>query len=243
MQVLDPKTVHHVKCGKSLQMKSLFNTHNFHSHVGQCTGSSKSKRLSGAGTSTIDTFFQPVVTGSQRIQMPSASNSDPAKSKALPCPGLTEEVYPQISGYLNRTGAQGGGAPSITTISLQLYGKKFSHLSSTQKTQVRLAQSNEWNWENHLEEGHIFSTECTGQAIIGCNVDDVSACVHCHALLGHKGFKNALRVPMPPDKHYKYLNYAYRNKTLANLYFQCVDLWPLMEDNVSMILIESFMSV
>ena len=149
-QVLDPKTVRHVKCGKSLQMKSPFNTHNFRTHVERCTGSSKSKKLCGAGMSTIDTFFQPraaSTSGSQKIPAPNTMPLDSVNSRAMPCPGLTEETYPQISGYLNRTGARGGGAPSVTIISGHLYGKKFSRLSSTRQAQVRLAQSNEWKWE------------------------------------------------------------------------------------------------
>jgi hypothetical protein len=151
-----------------------------------------------------------------------------------PCPGLTDKDYPDIAAYLTRTGAHGGGAPSVTIIAQELYGKKYQKLSEARKHHVKTAQQHEWHWRNDHVCGRVFATNCSKVSAVqpvpqmprlksslpsaGQAPSTSIACLNCRSLLADKRFKNAVRVPQPPDSHYKYVNYEYRNKQLALLY-------------------------
>ena len=237
--IFDSKKVRHLKCGKTIAMKYPYSVQNFKTHVLQCHGPPKSAKLPGGGMQLIHVFFK----GS------STTTTGNTKNPKVPCPGLTDKDYPSIAAYLTRTGAHGGGAPSVTTIAHELYGKKYQKLSEARKHHVKAAQQHEWHWRNDHAYGRVFATNCskvsavpkpsslpsTGQVVPSAGVTAVAtvACLNCHSLLVNKKFKNAVSVPQPPDSHYKYVNYEYRNKQLALFYGRCNDLRAIIESKVS----------
>lgn len=124
--IVDAKSVRHLKCGKTLIMKYPYNARNFETHVRNCQGPPKSSKLPGGGMMPINSFF--------KLAGPSSSTTTQAQVSTqhnLPCPGLCAKKYPKIEGYLDRTGAFGGGASSVTNIAFELYGKRYSQLSET----------------------------------------------------------------------------------------------------------------
>jgi hypothetical protein len=207
-------------------MKYPYNMRNFETHVANCSGPTKSAKLPAGGMHTIQSFFQK----QNQIPQTAASASTTRKSH-LPCLGLSEDVSTKIKAYLDRTGAHGGGASSVTVIASELYGKKFRRLSKARKVQVKVAQKHDWLWRNDVDASRVFSTTCCGNA--GGPSSEPQPCAACLSLLKNKQFKNTLQVPTPPDKHYKYVNHEYRNKSLAVLFGRCVDLRSIIEADVS----------
>lgn len=217
--IIDIKTVRHIKCGKALSMKCPYNTGNFKTHVKNCTGPPKSlKGLSGAGMKPINTLFQSSATSKSILPIPSRTVD--------PCPGLDGATYPSVFHYLDRSGALGGGANSVTVIAQDLYGKRYRKLSKKRKRQVKTAQKHDWRWQNDHSEGRIFSTEC---AKVSGSLKMSLACLACLSLLKLKAFKNAVAVVRPLDKNYRFNNTIYQNKKLAILYGRSTDLREVME--------------
>jgi len=101
----------------------------------------------------INTFFT--------IRNGAPSTRQQEQKPSLPCPGLDEAEYPQVSKYLGRTGALGGGAPSVTVISQELFGKAFKNLSTLRKEQVQTAQKHDWVWRNDTNSGKVYSLSCS----------------------------------------------------------------------------------
>jgi hypothetical protein len=241
--IFNSKSVRHLKCGKTLVMKYPYSVRNFKTHVLQCRGPPKSAKLSGAGMQLITAFFDGT----------SKSNTTNLKE---PCPGLTDKEYPDVAGYLARTGAHGGGAPSVTVIAQELYGKKYRKLSKLHKGHVKTAQRHEWLWRNDHDHGRVFATNClkvSNVPLVPCRdakpllsgkePSKAVACRHCRSLLTKRRFRNAAHVPQPPDTHYKFLNYEYRNKQLAILYGQCTSLRAIIESTVSELSLPVFVCV
>ena len=186
--IFDSKTVRHFKCRKKLTMKTPFNTQAFKDHIKNCKGPPKSSNTAGGGMDLINTFFT-----STCAQAPGPRQQKPS----LPCPGLDEAKYPKVGAYLGRTGALGGGAPSVTVISQELFGKAYKNLSTSRKEQVQIAQKHDWVWRNNSNSGKVFSLTCSKKS--HPSSDGVEGpCVECHQLLQHKGFKNAIHIVCPP---------------------------------------------
>ncbi|KAF8905727.1 hypothetical protein CPB84DRAFT_1823080 [Gymnopilus junonius] len=181
--------VHHFKCGKEFKMKEPYNTGNFKVHISKCKGTPKSHKLPAGGMQPISSFF------SKKTANGAKSASASKACIPLPCPGLCETVYPEVELYLDRSGARGGGGPSISSLACELFGKKFRNLSPTRKRQVRTAQSHEWLWHNDHINGVVYSTSCTkeGQSSGGSGNNSekmVLPCTSCKSLLAKKLFKN-----------------------------------------------------
>ncbi|KAF8814343.1 hypothetical protein BYT27DRAFT_7250099 [Phlegmacium glaucopus] len=121
--IIDPKTVRHFKCGKELKMKEPYNTGNFKNHIEMCKGTPKSHKLPAGRMKTIDTFFAKAAPSSN------LKSTTPISNTTFPCSGLHEASYPLIEAYLERTlertGAQGGGGPSISSLAAEFFGKKY----------------------------------------------------------------------------------------------------------------------
>lgn len=237
--ILDPKTVRHFKCGGELKMKEPYNTGNFKTHIKNCKGTPKSHKLPAGGMKTIDSFFAKAGLG----PVTSISNvSKPSDKLKLPCPGLGEASFSQIRDYLERTGANGGGAPSVSFLATDLFGKKYRYLSKSRKQQVKMAQRHEWLWHNHHSEGAVYSTNCTKEAQYNSGPSSSTShsesnphllpCKNCSNLFKLKTFKNILRVPRPADEDYKHINVEYRNERLASLFGRCKGLREIMEVSI-----------
>lgn len=213
-------------------MKAPFDIGNFRSHVLKCAGPPKSAKLSGAGMLPFDAYFK------------NNTSHEVAQPKE-PCPGLDETVYPEIAAYLNRTGARGGGASSVTVIAEEMYGKQYVQLSDARKKAVMTAQQHEWKWTNNHETGKVFSTSCLKFASPrppGLRSSQNAykglpqPCQFCSAVLTMKKFNNACRVPQPPDSRYKFLNTIYRSCRISTLFGRCIGLRQIFEDDVSVFL-------
>jgi hypothetical protein len=222
-EIQDAKNVRHLKCGKILVMKYNYSTNNFKTHIGICTGPPKSAKLPGGGMQSLSIAFQKQT----KAVISSASGITP---KSPPCPGLAGDDNFKILGYLNRTGAQGGGASSVTVISQQLYGKRFIKLSTCRRAQVKLTQKHKWLWRNDQDLERVYSVDC--QKVASVVQLQPAPCHKCRALLQKKRFQNALNVSQPLDQNYKYVNHEYRNKKLAILFGLSTDLCPLIEGDV-----------
>ncbi|PPR07227.1 hypothetical protein CVT24_010170 [Panaeolus cyanescens] len=227
--------VRHFLCGKILAMKTAYNTSNFNTHAQACKGSPS------GGTLDIASYFKPRLPSAMpKSQSQDTNNPSQAAKCLLPCPGLDIRVYKNVAQYLDRTGAGGGGAPSVTTFAFSLYGKAYIHLSNARKDLVKLKQSEEWQWRNNHASGKVFSTSCIKvgtQKGVGAQSatareahPGVEACNKCLSVLQLKQFKVAAALPRPPDEMYKYVNTMYRNKQLASIYARCIGLREILED-------------
>lgn len=224
-EIQDAKNVRHLKCGKTLVMKYNYSTNNFKTHVAHCTGPPKSAKLPGGGMQSLSIAFQKQT---RSVALPSSGSK--TRAHTLPCPGLEGASNPKVLGYLNRTGAQGGGAPSVSVLSQQLYGKRFVKLSTRRKAQVKLAQKHEWLWRNDQDAERVHSIDC--QKVARTVKSETAPCSNCQVLLQKRRFQNALNVSQPLDQNYKYVNHEYRNKKLAILFGRSADLRPLIEGDV-----------
>ena len=218
--VQDSSNVRHFLCGETRKMKYPFNIQYFQKHVSTCKGSRKSG-LKGGGMNRLDTYFSR-----------GSGSSTLTTANSVPCPGIEASKYPDVAVYLDRTGAGGGGASSVTKIALELYGKCYARLSNPRKTQVKTAQSHEWTWRNDHNNDKVFSTSCSKLGTKSTLDDSCVPCFACRSVLMSKKFKNASRVPRPPDENYKYINIMYQNKKLAALFGRCAGLRELIEAKV-----------
>jgi len=221
--IFDSKTIRHFKCGKKLTMKTPYNTQAFKLHIKNCTGPPKSSNVAGGRMNLIGSCFTTRRTLNSTQKMRNLRLT-------LPCPGLDQDEYPNIRKYLGCTGALGGGAPSVTAISRELFGKAFKNLSTSHKVQVQTAQKQDWIWKNDANAGKVFSLVCLKKSTT--LADTEGPCAKCLELLEHKGFKNAIHIACPPDKNFKYLNQQYRNKSLAVIYGRAKGLREILEDDV-----------
>lgn len=227
-EIVDAKTIRHLKCGKELSMKYRFNLQNFKTHIRTCKGPPKTAKLPGGGMRSITHWFQP--TGQQR-GVPSIPI---IPQRIEPCPGLDDQHYEQVAYYLDRTGAYGGGASSVNKLSQELYGKKFRLLSKKRKSQVKTAQMHQWLWKNDHSSGKVFSTTCLKTVSVQADIssdDVISPCKACLLLLSVKKFKNACSVEQKPYENHKFLNKEYTGVTrLVTLYAKSKQLVDIMDN-------------
>lgn len=222
-KVINPKTVLHFKCGKEYQMKEPYNTANFRGHHEKCKGTPKSHKLPAGGMKKIDSFFA-------KASVTRSSQSLSSNSVTFPCPGLRESSYSQVGAYLGRSGAHGGGGPSVSSLAAELFGKKYQKLSPSRKRQVKTAQRHEWLWRNDHQEGVVYSTACTKEVQHNSSATaEELPCQKCSELLTLKAFKNIVRKPRPTDEKYRHVNNEYRNDRLASLFGRCSGLREIIE--------------
>ena len=247
-EIVNVKTVRHLKCGKELAMRHSYDTQNFKSHVRNCKGPPKTAKLPGGGMRSITNWFQP--TTNQRAAKFSPSQLNPTFAQCNePCPGLDENQYKQIAHYLDRTGAYGGGASSVNKLAQELYGKKFRLLGKKRKLQVKTAQMHEWHWKNDHSAGKVFAMACLKTISVRADTaldDAILPCEACRSLLSLKKFKNACAVEKKPCENYKYLNKEYTGATrLVTLYAkskQLVEIMDTIEVSMNDHFLRSFLS-
>ncbi|TBU21591.1 hypothetical protein BD311DRAFT_743520 [Dichomitus squalens] len=207
--------------------------------------------------STLDQWFQPKnnKTGNngkrlrenpqdqtklREMSAPAPSQiPEQRKLKHLPCGGITPAHDSRVERYLERSGAAGGGSPSLEKLTQEMYedgGLKFRDLDHEQKEAVRVEQRHRQTWENVRSHGMfaVFSRSCSktitdpSQLVI-----EPQLCHKCLDILRSKAFKNALNVKMPNDANVKFTNKVYRNVTLGKLYAKTHGLQALLENATS----------
>lgn len=217
--------VRHSGCGCSIKVKEPYDATRFRAHVKTCLGAKATgKRTASAGTPSL-------IALGQRLGWTVV----PPKAKAFPpptepCPGINKQDNQLILAYLRRTSALGGGGQSVTKIAGRRYGKLFSKLSMHRQVQVLDAQTHQHKWRNHHEQHRIFSTRCKRE--VKGQIGKILPCSRCIGLLSNNQFKRALRVPIPHDNRYIYVNMRYRNKTLGHLYARIIGLRAIVEAGV-----------
>lgn len=240
-EIMDTKTIRHPKCGKKLAMKAKFNTQNFKTHVINCKGPTKASKLklSSGGMRSITHWFQPAANDiTSAIQSPSQTKQ-PGPHRFEPCPGLDEQRYKQVGYYLDRTAASGGGAPSVTKLSSELYNKKYMSLSKKRKQKVKATQRHRWLWRNDHGAGKVFAKKCNETVSVPCSFADeaVPPCERCLSVLHEKKFKNACLVEQKPPENLKYLNKEYvgGSTRLLTLYAKSRQLVELLDNEACII--------
>ncbi|RDB22734.1 hypothetical protein Hypma_009977 [Hypsizygus marmoreus] len=198
-------------------MRVNFNVSYFIKHLETCDGPPKSAKLSGAGMKSITSMLQ---------QHPPVASCDSELEE--PCPGLTAHNDTRIANYFEHSGAMGGGAPSVTKVAKELFGRKavYADLSTKVKEKVQTAQMHQWKWRNDRSAGRVFSTSC--KKTVGVHNPPLP-CTACCQLLSLKAFKNALNVDVPDDKNFKFNNTVYQGKSHIDLYAKCSGLRWIIE--------------
>ncbi|KAJ3780264.1 hypothetical protein GGU10DRAFT_279690 [Lentinula aff. detonsa] len=231
-EIITAKSIRHSKCGKKHKLDAPFKISNFWKHVlRHCNGRGNDP---GAGTHSISNWFKPVTARSSS----GSAESSPAvvhqqkfpKSARIACPGLSHDDHPGIVKVLDRTGALGGGAPSITVLSRRLYGCAYRNLSIGRKRNVKILQCQEWRWEYHHDLGRVFSTSCA------CTLDPKDSsgpCFQCFTVLHLKHFRTAIAIPKPDLKNYKFLPKEYRNETISIIFARSLGLEALVQADPS----------
>jgi hypothetical protein len=138
-----------------------------------------------------------------------------------------------VSTFITRTGADGGGAHSVTKIANKLFNKAYRELSERKKSQVDTAQMHEWSFHfNHLWMA-IHSMKC--KKVVSAPPDEDGS-HNCHECLNmydsdHR-LKLGLQKPMPKLENFKYLNEQYQGKLTAERYAKAQGLLEIIQDKV-----------
>ena len=215
------RLVTHFSCGRQLEMREPYNTVAFKSHVhgtktqGPCKGPPKSKLSSGSSHPLMHYFS------------PSSSSSGLKEANRMldrPCPGLRVTRFCAVGQYLSRSRAPGGGGPSWTEITKELYPsiRTYSQLSNNAKKNVRAIQRGRHRWLNHHDLERVVSAACLKTVRVAHTISDqqLPPCSACMEVLESKSFKTACSVPIPEDKHRKYTPHAHQEADA-----RAVDVW------------------
>ena len=217
--------VTHFDCGQTIKAKDPYNSTHFHKHVNHCKGDRK--RVNAAGGSC--TLLEMMSLGKWGAHTKWSKLEVPIED--VPCRGLSEVDHNLIPLYLRRTLVKGGGAWSITKISLGQFCKKFRQLTKKQKDVVDDVQHLEHQWRNDHTNLRVFSTACKGW-IHKTATDPTSHCAECHSLLSNNQFKIALQKPVPVDEIYIYVNHRFQHSILSEHYTQTKGLKNIIETAV-----------
>ncbi|KAJ7039794.1 hypothetical protein C8F04DRAFT_949367, partial [Mycena alexandri] len=219
----------HSVCGEYVRMDLPYQAAKWNLHMNKlCPVLHQGKRKDGGkgrqslkGVPSLFGWIKPLGT---------AAPHKPRRSQATePCPGLTAADSAHLPGYLQRTGAPGGGGRSVTVIAKEKFGKLFRRLGSRKKKIVSDTQYHEHRWRNDHSNLRVFSTGCKKEVVSPAPGSRTLPCSACSALLNLKNFKQAIRRPASDDKNYIYVNDKYRNQLLGHLYAKAIGLKEIIE--------------
>ena len=220
--------VRHSVCGEWKRVKEPYDAARWNKHVKECEEEMKKKKIVKTPSLFSMGWFKVEKKNTVKIEPPSQ----------VPCPGITEADDARITKYLKRTGVLGGGGRSLTVISNEKFGKTFTELKEAKsKKTVVDTQMHEWKWRNDHGNLRVYSTSC--QKLVNSRSTDSKRpkpCLSCVAVLQSRGFKNAIRVPTPSDKNYKFVNFRFRNKLLGRIFARTIGVKHIIEDEVWRIL-------
>ncbi|KAJ9096752.1 hypothetical protein QFC21_005022 [Naganishia friedmannii] len=190
-----------VSSGSSLPAKSKKATDKLPPHVNNAVISHSTK--------SIASIFSMVTKRTADVPQPQPLPRGP-------CPGLTTSFDPRIAVYLGRTGAGGGGSPTLKVLiaraRLQLIDRHRSRSKSPKSTitgpaynpadlkkMVDLLREKYYKWINHGNLSLVRAATCTGEANrLG------HPCDPCRGLRTNKIFTNALKKSPPAGDKVKY---------------------------------------
>lgn len=197
--VVDEKAVYWVRhsiCGKTHKSKRSYDRTWFRRHVNV-----KCHLLKHPAPAARTPILSQIIEKSAPLQ-----RSFVVTRVTRACPGLTSHDDPRITTYLRRSGASGGGARSITTISKILYNKFFRKLSSTRQKEVITTQHNELKWRNEHTLDRVIATDCLKTVKTSTPDEHPHPCPSCDHILRLPNFRKALAKQVPKDEDFKYVN-------------------------------------
>jgi hypothetical protein len=218
------KDIRHSKCGRWYKAKEPYDTYRFRKHVNdECASLPKS---AAAGIPTISQWRQ-------KFDIDVHNPNSPKAPRCQPCPGITERDDHRVPIYLERTGATGGGARSITIIAKERFGKIFSLLSKRRKQEVLDVQNHEHKWHNDHKNNRVFSHDCLKDVERTDDNNRVLPCPNCACLLRNHNFRQALNKPRPKDENFAYINKRWRpSGKLIQLFGRVTGLREIIEESV-----------
>jgi hypothetical protein len=216
--------VFHSRCGKWLVMTEAYNSTRFRQHLKGCK-----KMGSGSKFTTLNSFL--VKAPAQQMEAKKA-----AKAPVLanyPCLGITASHDERVPKFITRTGADGGGARSITKIAEELFNKAYGELSERKKSQVDTAQMHEWSFHFDRLRMAIHSSKCKKLVAAPKLNDGTHTCRECLDMHNSdQRLKSGLQKPMPNPENFKYLNEQYQGKSTAERYAKTQGLLEIILDKV-----------
>lgn len=217
--------IRHSVCGKWKRVKEPYDATRWKKHLRDCEDMKKKKIFK-----TPSLFSMGFV----KVAKNARTMIEPRKLPNVPCPGITEADDARVTKYLKRTAALGGGGRSLAVISMERFKKLFSKLefAKSKKTVVDV-QKHEWKWRNDHENLRVFSTSCQKDVPDrSTNAKRPKPCSNCITVLQSRPFKNAIRVPIPSDENYKFVNSRFRNKLLGNIFARTIGVKHIIEEDV-----------
>ena len=150
-----------------------------------------------------------------------------------PCLGITSDHDQRVPNFIMRTGADGGGARSVTKIADELFNKPYGELSERKKSLVDTAQMHEWSFRFDRLHMAIHLTKCKKVILAPEDDDNPYTCDECLGMYNSdQRLKAGLRKPMPKSEHFKYLNEQYQGKSTAERYAKTQGLLEIIQDKV-----------
>jgi hypothetical protein len=217
------RAARHSACGRTVLMKDRYDATRWRAYVKKCEKDLKFRnKKASAGMTTLGKMGWKKTSDNSKT----AGQKQPEKTQ--PCPGITEEDNGNVPKYLRRTGVLGGGARSITIIALERFGKMFSKLGKKTKKEVVDTQIHEWKWRNDHANMRVFSTKCK-HTVLDRAPERLLPCTACNTVLRSKGFKAALRKPVPEDKNFIYTNHRFQDPVLGKIYARSIGLKEIVE--------------
>ena len=223
--------VRHSVCGAWKPMREPYSLKRWTEHLKDCKKRMDKKPMKILKTPTLFNLgFTKGAKKEDTVVEPSRLEHLPT----VPCPGITEADNVRVKQYLKRTGALGGGGRSLAVIAKEKFKKLFSKLANAKNKKIVLdTQMHEWRWRNEHENFRVFSTTCQKKVPAQSNAAKrLKPCSQCQSVLCSKAFKNAIHVPPPPDHHYSFINYRFRNKVLGSIFGRTIGVKHIIEDEV-----------
>ncbi|KAJ7504710.1 hypothetical protein B0H11DRAFT_1709383 [Mycena galericulata] len=222
----DVRQAQHSLCGRWVTMGEAYEAGRWNQHVKTaCPVLHPSKKAwKGDGLKGVPTLAALRFTASGK------SSAKKPMRPTQPCPGITASICPRLPTYFIRTGAAGGGSRSTTIIAHELFGKLFRRLKNKDKETVADTRRHERQWANDHSKQRVFSTSCKKTVLaVGVHGTRVLPCSECSAVLNNPRFKQAIRLPVPDDENYLYVNQQYRNQALGHIYARTIGLKEIIE--------------
>ncbi|KAJ7745879.1 hypothetical protein DFH07DRAFT_924502 [Mycena maculata] len=222
----DVRRVRCSRCATWISMRVLYDLVRWHEH----RRTAKCKRNTGSSTQSLFSL------GFKKLSSKSAASGPviivpplpPRRTIPLPCPGLSKESNEKIATYISRTSATGGGAPSRTRLSKDLFSQKWSELTTTEQRMVLRRELALQKWKIGRAVGAVFSVTCL-RDVLTPDGDDPEPCTECNTLYKLHAFQTRINRPMPEESAMKYVPVAYRDKELGTLYLRYHGVRELVE--------------
>lgn len=186
---------------------------------------------SGSKFTTLNSF---VIKGPARqVEAKKEVLTVPSRMADYLCLGITASHDERVPKFITRTGADGGGARSVTKIAGELFNKAYGELSERKKSQVDTAQMHEWSFRFDRLRMAIHSSKCK-KVVAAPEIDGGPHT--CHECLdmhnSDQRLKSGLQKPMPKLENFKYLNEQYQGKSTAEWYAKTQGLLEIIQDKV-----------